>query len=328
MIIVHRTAAGEEFRALYGHVSGLEYKAGAARHGGRRHRDRQRLRPPALRHPPERCRTATAIPYAGHVPKSWKDHGGFVDPVKYLKANPRAATYVPPVLPVVRISTGSAPSRYGAVAGIAYWDEQVGGEAATYAYDLLGGTRRQLAPGETAPPFDDGALRGATARRAGARDLRPRPSAAARAGGATGFAAVGRLCAAHGDADQRRGQGVRLRAGRSSSASTGAAWAQVGQAAPTSDGTRVFTCTPASAPCFASQFLLPAAQPKHATYVAPESPEVTVAPKVRLSCARDPGDGGAGQRGHGHRCLSRRGTRRARGACGWSSSGSRSQAPG
>jgi len=29
VIIVHRTAAGEAFRALYGQVSGLKYKAGA-----------------------------------------------------------------------------------------------------------------------------------------------------------------------------------------------------------------------------------------------------------------------------------------------------------
>lgn len=30
-------------------------------------------------------------PYVGHVPKSWTDHGGFVDPVKYPKASPGAA---------------------------------------------------------------------------------------------------------------------------------------------------------------------------------------------------------------------------------------------
>jgi len=59
------------------------------------------------------------------------------------------------VLPVVRITTSSAPSRIGAAAGMAYWDAQANGAVATYAYDLLAGTRRQLASGETAPPFDE-----------------------------------------------------------------------------------------------------------------------------------------------------------------------------
>ena len=44
-------------------------------------------------------------PYAGHVPTSWADHGGYVDPVKFLKTNPRAVGYVPPALPRVEITT-------------------------------------------------------------------------------------------------------------------------------------------------------------------------------------------------------------------------------
>ncbi len=63
----------------------------------------------------------------------------------------------------------------------------------------------------------------------------------------------------------------------------GAAWAMVDQGRTASDGTRVFTVSPASRTVFRAQFLLPVAQPKNATYIAPESPVVTVAPKVRLS---------------------------------------------
>ena len=47
-------------------------------------------------------------PYAGHVPKSWADHGGFVDPVRFLKTNPRAAAYRPPELPWADVVTASA----------------------------------------------------------------------------------------------------------------------------------------------------------------------------------------------------------------------------
>jgi len=78
---LNRTAAGEEFRALYGHVSGLKYKAGArvaagaviATINGCAHLH-------FSIHPSEVYRDGN--PYAGHVPKSWTEHGGFVDPVK------------------------------------------------------------------------------------------------------------------------------------------------------------------------------------------------------------------------------------------------------
>ena len=54
-------------------------------------------------------------PYAGHVPASWTDHGGYVDPVKFLKTNPRAAPYKPPAVPVVEVTTagGAAAVRCG-----------------------------------------------------------------------------------------------------------------------------------------------------------------------------------------------------------------------
>ena len=281
MIIVHRTAAGEEFRALYGHISGLEYKAG------------ERVAAGAVIatvngcdhlhfgiHPSDVYRDGN--PYAGHVPKSWKDYGGWVDPVKYLKANPRAATYIAPVLSVVKITSGSAPSRYGAVAGIAYWDEQVGGKAATYAYDLLGGTRRQLARDETAPPFDEVryAVRPLVAPALGisVRDRQPLLAlealpASPRWGGSVQLTAT--LTNAAGKAfGYAQVQLERL---------DGAAWAMVDLGRTASDGTCVFTVSPASRTVFRAQFLLPVAQPKNATYIAPESPVVTVAPKVRLS---------------------------------------------
>ena len=82
IIIVHRTGAGEEFRALYGHVSKLAVKEG------------DRVVPGQLIavngldhlhfgiHPGETYRDRN--PYAGEVPKKWEDHGGWVDPVKYL----------------------------------------------------------------------------------------------------------------------------------------------------------------------------------------------------------------------------------------------------
>jgi murein DD-endopeptidase MepM/ murein hydrolase activator NlpD len=153
VIIAHTTAAGKAFHALYGHVSGLRVKAGErvtagqviAKVNGCRHLH-------FSVHPGTKYRDRN--PYAGHVPKRWADHGGFVDPVKFLKANPRTAEYDPPALPVVEILTGSVPTGYGVADGGAFWVEEGLAGAATYRYDLATGERRALAPGEAVPPFD------------------------------------------------------------------------------------------------------------------------------------------------------------------------------
>ena len=93
-------------------------------------------------------------PYAGHVPKSWADHGGYVDPVKFLKTNPRAAAYKPPELPWADVVTASAPLQYGAAGGAAYWTEEGGAESLTWRLDLASGERTTLAASEVVPPFD------------------------------------------------------------------------------------------------------------------------------------------------------------------------------
>jgi len=281
MIIVHRTAAGKEFRALYGHISGLKYKAGAhvaagaviATINGCAHLH-------FSIHPSDVYRDGN--PYAGHVPKSWKDHGGFVDPVHYLKANPRAVTYASPVLPVVRITTGSAPGGSGAAAGIAYWDEQAAGGAVTCAYDLFARTRRQLGLGETTPPFD--AVRYsvrplvAPALGISVRDRQPvlvaevRPVAPA-------WAAAARLTATLTNAAAKPFTGARIVLERL----TGTAWTRVAAGLSSDTGQVAFAYTPVRRTVLRLQFLLPVTQSAAATYVPIEGAVVTVAPKVRLS---------------------------------------------
>jgi hypothetical protein len=103
-------------------------------------------------HPGTRYRDGN--PYAGHVPRSWADHGGFVDPVKFLKNNPRAAAYKPPELPWADVVTTSAPLQYGAADGAAYWTEEGGAGSVTWRLDLASGERSTLAAGEAVPPFD------------------------------------------------------------------------------------------------------------------------------------------------------------------------------
>ena len=143
-------------------------------------------------------------PYAGHVPKSWADHGGYVDPVKFLKTNPRAAAYKPPALPRTEIATTSAPLQYGAADGAAYWTEEGGAGSVTWRYDLATGERRTLAAGEVVPAFDTRRYDVEPARRAGARLRRHRPPARGDARGEARHAAVGRRGRAHRDRDERR----------------------------------------------------------------------------------------------------------------------------
>ena len=134
IIITHVTAAGTKFHALYGHVSGLKVKEGQrvaagqliAQVNGCRHLH-------FSTHPGAKYRDGN--PYAGHVPRSWADHGGFVDPVRFLKTNPRAAAYKPPALPVVEIATQTAPFGYGAVDGAAYWSEEGAAGSTTWRLD-------------------------------------------------------------------------------------------------------------------------------------------------------------------------------------------------
>ena len=281
MIIVHRTAAGEEFRALYGHISGLKFKAGESVAAGA-----------AIAtingcghlhfsiHPSDVYRDRN--PYAGHVPKSWKDHGGFVDPVEYLKAHPRAATYVPPPLPVVRITTAAAPSRYGAAAGIAYWDEPAESGIVTYAYDLLAGARRQLGSGETAPPFDTVRYAvqplAAPALGISVRDRQPLLVAEARPV-TPAWGAAARLTAALTNTAAQPFEGARIALERL----TGTAWTRVAAGRTDGEGRVAFAYMPSQRTVLRLLFLLPVVQPATATYVPAESAVVSVAPKVRLS---------------------------------------------
>ena len=153
IIITHTTAAGTTFHALYGHVYGLRVKKGErvqageviARVNGCRHLH-------FSTHPGARYRDGN--PYAGHVPGSWADHGGFVDPVRFLKTNPRAAAYRPPALPQMEILTATSPLQYGAADGAAYWTEEGGAGSVTWRHDLASGERWALAPDEAVPAFD------------------------------------------------------------------------------------------------------------------------------------------------------------------------------
>lgn len=280
IIIVHRTGAGEEFRALYGHVSKLAVKEG------------DRVVPGQLIavvngldhlhfgiHPGETYRDHN--PYAGEVPKKWEDHGGWVDPVKYLRTHPRGASYAPPALPVVRIQTDVAPADFGAAAGVAYWTEQDGETPSTFAQDLADGTRRQLAAGEAPPPLD--AVRYAVNQLASP---------------AVGFAVRDRLPVLTLTTDEDEpawGEAAALSGSLTNAAGkpfvradvrlerrAAAGWKTVATHRTAARGEYSFTYTPRTRTDLRVRFLLPEKQSSGAVYVVPAPAPVVLTPQVQL----------------------------------------------
>ena len=288
IIITHVTAAGTKFHALYGHVSGLKVKEGQrvaagqliARVNGCRHLH-------FSTHPGARYRDRN--PYAGHVPRSWADHGGFVDPVRFLKTNPRAAAYKPPALPVVEIPTQMAPFGYGAADGAAYWSEEGAAGSATW---------RLSSPPASAPRSPAGED-GAALRRPGQRY-----GAAVLEAPATGFSVsdhrpVATLDARHdtpawgAEAELRalltNATGAPLQGGiLKLQRQDDGRWVNVGLDVTGADGAATFFYRPSAATALRVVFTPPATQPAGREYLTVRSRTETVTPHVALTAPRVP----------------------------------------
>ena len=286
IIIAHTTAAGTQFHALYGHVYSLRVKAGErvqagqviARVNGCRHLH-------FSTHPGTKYRDGN--PYAGHVPKSWVDHGGYVDPVKFLKTNPPASAYMPPALPRTEITTDQPPLQYGAADGAAYWTEEGQAGSVTWRYDLATAERVALGPDEVVPPFDtpryDTELLAAPAQGLAVSDHRPVATLKARhATPAWGAKAALGATLANAAGDPLPGAVVklqRLNADR---------WKNVALDVTGKDGEADFLYTPAAATSLRVVFAPPVTQPEGRAYLVARSQPVLVTPHVALTTPRLP----------------------------------------
>jgi len=286
IIIAHTTAAGTKFHALYGHVYGLKVKTGEhvqageviARVNGCKHLH-------FSIHPGFTYRDGN--PYAGHVPKSWADHGGYVNPVKFLKTNPRAAAYEPPALPRTEITTQAPPLQYGAAAGFAYWTEEGVAGSITWRDDLATGARTALEPGDVVPAFDT--------RRYGAEAL---------ASPALGFAVSDHLPVLILKAEHDTppwGEDASLIASLTNAAGkalqggiiklqrlNGARWENVRLNVVDAHGEVTFLYTPSAATALRVTFAPPSDQPAARTYLVAKSKNETVTPHAALTTPRLP----------------------------------------
>jgi murein DD-endopeptidase MepM/ murein hydrolase activator NlpD len=286
IIVAHVTAAGTRFQALYGHVQGLTVKEGQhvvagqviatvngcrhlhfSTHVGLKYRD--------------------GNPYAGHVPASWADRGGYVDPVEFLKTNPRTALYEAPALPMMEVSTQAPPQQFGAADGAAYWTEEGGAGSVTWRADLASGARETLGAGVTPPPFDT---------RRYATTLLATP--------ALGFAVGDRLpsltlgvvhdtplwgAEAELDALLTNAAGSPLQGGLLKlQRRDGDAWRNVQLAVTGTDGAAVLLYGPTAATALRVVFAPPATQPAGSEYLVARSPVLTVTPHVSLTTPKAP----------------------------------------
>jgi hypothetical protein len=286
IIIAHVTAAGTKFHALYGHVSALKVKAGQhvtagqviasvngckhlhfSTHIGFTYRD--------------------GNPYAGHVPAAWADHGGYVDPVKFLKTNPCSAPYEPPLPPVVQVTTQAVPRQYGAADGVAYWTEDGAAGSVTWRQGLADGKREQLAGGGAVPPFE--AARYVTA-------LLAAP--------ATGFTVSDRrpvLTLQTAETTPAWGTDAGLDALLVNAAGaplpggvlklqrlSGSAWQNASLAVTGADGAATLLYLPETTTTLRLVFTPPAGQPAGREYRGARSGTVTLAPQVALSVPKMP----------------------------------------
>ena len=151
IVVLHRTADGHYFKAVYGHIiptaaahKGATVKAGqvvghvngcAHVHFGIH---------PGKAYPPDNN------PYRGHTYTSTRTYG-WVDPVKHLRANPRVIPYWAPAVPTIAaIDTTGQPSVIGVAAGVVYWSIASTDSTLTYSRSLDGG--------ETVAVADDDAI--------------------------------------------------------------------------------------------------------------------------------------------------------------------------
>jgi murein DD-endopeptidase MepM/ murein hydrolase activator NlpD len=286
IIITHVTAAGTKFHALYGHVSSLRVKEGQrvaagqliARVNGCRHLH-------FSIHPGAKYRDGN--PYAGHVPRSWADHGGFVDPVRFLKTNPRAASYKPPAVPRTEVLTQTAPFGYGAADGNAYWTEEGEAGSATWRLELATGERAAFAVGEVTPPLDtrryDASLLEAPAVGFSVGDHLPVLTLGARHD-TPAWGADAELAALLVSAAGAPLQGGILKLQRLSDDR----WINVGLDVTGADGAATLLYRPSAATALRVVFAPPAAQPAGRDYLVVRSPSETLTPHVALTTPKVP----------------------------------------
>ncbi len=136
VVILHKTAQGREFWAVYGHLQSLRYAKGKTVKAGAVIGSVNASSPTHLHFGIHSGRSYPSDnnPFRGHT-YTRSNLYGFTDPVAFLRTEWRVIAYRAPAVPVVlRQTTETRTVEVGAVAGHAYWllpVEEAGGEGST-----------------------------------------------------------------------------------------------------------------------------------------------------------------------------------------------------
>jgi murein DD-endopeptidase MepM/ murein hydrolase activator NlpD len=153
LVVLHKTATGAQFKAVYGHIRRGAFPKGSKVRAGQvigRVNGVGHLHfgiHPGRAYPPDRN------PYRGHTYDSSRTYG-WVNPISYLKTNPRVK--VTPPLPVVAtVETVLPPRVLGTAAGAVFWTvETTEGVAARYSRPIEGSEVVALDPQAELPSLD------------------------------------------------------------------------------------------------------------------------------------------------------------------------------
>lgn len=155
LVVRHKTGDGKYFKAVYGHIRRSSHTAvGAKVTAGQVIGHVNNAAHVHFGIHPGRAYPPDNNPYRGHTYIESKTYG-WVDPIKYLRANPRVIVYVAPGLPVVAtVETNGRASVLGVADGIAYW--KTGGDLEkTYGRALAGGDTTVMPADATLPALDE-----------------------------------------------------------------------------------------------------------------------------------------------------------------------------
>jgi hypothetical protein len=153
LVVLHKTADGQYFKAVYGHVK----RAPGTAKGARVVAGQVIGHVNSARHVhfgihPGRAYPPDNNPFRGHTYDSHKTYG-WVNPVAFLRANPRVVT-VPAVPVVATVDTTGPPDVIGVAGDCVYWSIEGAGERWVYERAIAGTETVQVADDASLPSLD------------------------------------------------------------------------------------------------------------------------------------------------------------------------------
>ena len=154
LVVLHQTGDGTEFKAVYGHIHRKPLAKGDRVRAGQVIGTVNSAAHVHFGIHPGRAYPPDGNPFRGHTYDRTETYG-WVDPVRFLRANPRILPYVAPPVPVVAtVETSFAATVLGVADGCVFWSEERAGTVVCLTRVLAGGDVRTLGPDDTLPSLD------------------------------------------------------------------------------------------------------------------------------------------------------------------------------